>query len=93
MNKEQKEIELKKLEIENLKIKTEIFRILTFVSLTLGAGFFTIVFYLYGKAKKLLEFLIIIGGTLEIVFIFLSVVAYLKLMDKIKNIENKIKEL
>ena len=88
-----KEVELKKLEIENLKVKAEIFRTLVLITLTLGAGFFTVVFYFYGKPKKLLEFLIVIGGSLEIIFISLSVIAYFKLTNKIKNIETKLKEL
>ena len=93
MDKEQREIEFKKLEIESLKVKADIFWTLVLITLTLGAGFFTVVFYFYGKPKKLLEFLIVIGGSLEIVFIFLSVIAYFKLTNKIKDIENKLKEL
>lgn len=93
MDKDQRKLELKKLEIESLKVKADIFRTLVLITLTLGAGFFTVVFYFYGKPKKLLELLIVVGGSLEIVFIFLSVIAYFKLTNKIKDIENKLKEL
>jgi len=87
------EFENRKLELEILKVRADIFRSLVLIVLTLGAGFFTVIFYLYGKPEGLLKALIIIGGTIEIVFILLSVVAYLRITNKINYVEKEIKKV
>ena len=86
------EFENRKLELEILKVRADIFRSLVLIVLTLGAGFFTVIFYLYGKPEGLLKALIIIGATIEIIFVFLAGVAYLNITNKIKKIEENFKE-
>ncbi len=44
MDKEQKELELKKVEIEKLKIKEGLFRTLVLIVLTVSAGLGTVIY-------------------------------------------------
>lgn len=91
MDKDQKEIELKKLEIEKLKIKESLFRTLILIVLTAGAGIGAVIYQIkfdfFMKYMDLFNFIFVIflGG----LTFTISIVAYFLW----RNIKNKLKEL
>ncbi len=86
MDKEQRELELKKLEIEKAKILESYFRTLAIIVLTIGAGIGTLIQVIYPEVftKKLL-----LIGLLVVFFIFAFSFGFiwLKLQRKIKELE------
>ncbi len=85
MEKEQKEIELKKLEIERLKIKEGLFRTLVIALLTVGAGFGTVLYKQY-SLKTVNNFALVILGTVLIVFFIIAIGLWIDIRNKIKRL-------
>ncbi|WP_457625054.1 hypothetical protein [Persephonella sp.] len=84
MDKDQKEIELKKLEIEKLKIKEGLFRTLVIIILTASAGAGTLHFKVFGN-----KFNAWLYGFLLFVIIVISILAlwlWLSIRKKLKEI-------
>ncbi len=86
MDKEQKEIELKKLAIERAKVLEGILRTLVFGILTLGAGAGTIIYTLY-NTKEVNLFLLSLLSTFIIVFSFLALWVYLDIKKTLKEVK------
>lgn len=91
MDKDQKEIELKKLEIEKLKIKESLFRTLILIVLTAGAGLGTVFYQI--KLEILKPYInminIIISILLGIIFLSVSIVSFFLW----RNIKKKLEEI
>ena len=85
MDKEQKELELKKIEIEKLKIKEGLFRTIVLIILTAGAGFGTVLYKQY-SLKTVNNFALVILGTVLIVFFFIAIVLWFDIKTKIKRL-------
>ena len=84
MDKEQKEIELKKLEIEKLKLLESYFKTLAFIILTIGAGLGTLLRLLYPNIFTI-KFLLVILLTVFIVFVIPFVMVWIKLQKYLKR--------
>ena len=86
MDKDQKEIELKKLEVEKAKIIESYFRTLAIIVLTTGAGIGTLIQVIYPDilTKKLL---LIVLLTMFFIFAFSFGFIWLKLQRKMKEFE------
>ncbi len=91
MEKDQKEIELKKLEIEKLKIKEGLFRSLIVIILTVGAGFGAVLYKI--RSEIFAQYINLINIALIIFFgvliLSLSIISYFVWRD----IRKKLKEL
>ncbi len=91
MDKNQKELELKKLEIEKLKIKEGLFRSLIIVVLTIGAGIGTVLYN--SKLELLIRYRVEIDTALLIILgmllLFMTTITYFMW----SNIRRKLKEL
>ncbi len=86
MDKDQKEVELKKLEIEKAKIIEGYFRTLAIIVLTTGAGIGTLIQVIYpGTLTK--KLLLIVLLTIFFIFAFSFGFIWLKLQRKIKELE------
>ena len=85
MDKEQKELEFKKIEIEKLKIKEGLFRTIVLIILTAGAGFGTVLYKQY-SLKTVNNFALVILGTVLIVFFFIAIVLWFDIKTKIKRL-------
>ncbi|MDM7274232.1 hypothetical protein [Sulfurihydrogenibium azorense] len=84
MEKE-KELELKKLEIEKAKVYEGILRTLVFTILTLGAGIGTVLYRLY-SSKELDSLIIAILSTFVIVFSITALWIYLRIHKILKEV-------
>ncbi|ACN98702.1 hypothetical protein SULAZ_0852 [Sulfurihydrogenibium azorense Az-Fu1] len=84
MEKE-KELELKKLEIEKAKVYEGILRTLVFTILTLGAGIGTVLYRLY-SSKELDSLIISILSTFVIVFSITALWIYLRIHKILKEV-------
>ena len=77
MDKEQKELEIKKLKIEKLKALEGIIRTVVIAILTIGAGIGTLIFQILVEKEKthilLYKYLIVLLSTIEIVLIVLLI--------------------
>ena len=73
MDKEQKELELKKIEIEKLKIKEGLFRTLVLIVLTVGAGLGAVIYKtklgLIKQYQVIIDTVFIIVLTISLIFI------------------------
>ena len=49
-------------ELEILKAKIEYLKVLTFILITIGTAFFTLIFWIYGKGEILLKFLLVFAS-------------------------------
>ncbi len=91
MDKNQKELELKKLEIEKLKIKEGLFRSLIIVVLTIGAGIGTVLYN--SKLELLIRYRVEVDTALLIILgmllLFMTTITYFMW----SNIRRKLKEL
>jgi len=83
MDKEQKELELKKIEIEKLKIKEGLFRTLVIIILTAGAGAGTLHFKVFGDKFNVFiyGFLLIIVGVISILALWFWLLIRKKLKE------------
>ena len=81
-------MEKTKAKIEFLKNKVELFKVWSFILLSLGTGLFTLVFWIYGKGEELLKAIL----TITIVAVFLISVKLLKLNNEIKELSKEIKK-
>jgi uncharacterized protein YacL len=84
MDKE-KELELKKLEIEKLKIKEGLFRTIVLIILTVGAGFGTTLYKTY-KEQIINEFVLVVLATIFVVFFFLGLSLWFSIRKKLKEL-------
>lgn len=84
MEKE-KELELKKLEIEKAKVYEGILRTLVFTILTLVAGIGTVLYRLY-SSKELDSLIIAILSTFVIVFSITALWIYLRIHKILKEV-------
>ena len=91
MDKNQKELELKKLEIEKLKIKEGLFRSLIIVVLTIGAGIGTVLYN--SKLELLIKYRVEVDTALLIILgmllLFITTITYFMW----SNTRRKLKEL
>ncbi len=95
MDKEQREFELKKIEIEKLKTEVERLTLLVGLSRTLAilliplvAGIITLIYKIYGDTKGINQGLLIFGVVLSgIIFIY-----FVWLNNEILNKEKEIKK-
>ena len=88
----EKELELKKLEIdkakvelEKLKIKEGLFRTIVLIILTAGAGFGTVLYKQY-SLRVINSFALIILGTVLIVFFVIALGLWIDIRNKIKRL-------
>jgi len=86
MDKEQKELELKKLEIEKAKVLEGLLRTITIMLLTIGAGIGTLIQNLYSD-KNLKSFLLVFLATVFIVFSLVFIFVWIRLEKKIRELE------
>jgi len=86
MNKEEKELELKKLEIEKAKVLEGVLRSIVLIILTLGAGAGTVLYRLY-HLKEIDSLILAILSTFVIVFTILAISIYLKIKQILKRID------
>ena len=86
MDKEQKELELKKLEIEKAKVLEGLLRTITIMLLTIGAGIGTLIQNLYSD-KNLKSFLLVFLATVFIVYSLVFIFVWIRLEKKIKELE------
>ncbi len=86
MDKYQKGLEIRKLEIERAKVLEGILRTLVFSVLTLGAGAGTVLYRLY-NSKELDSILLTILSTFIFVFIILAISIYLQIRRILKKVE------
>ena len=84
MEKE-KELELKKLEIEKAKVYEGILRTLVFTILTLGAGIGTVLYRLY-SSKELDSLILAVLSTFVIVFSITALWIYLRIHKILKEV-------
>lgn len=85
MDKEQKELEIKKLELEKAKVLEGILRTIAIMLLTIGAGIGTLMQKLYPDEIK--KFLLIILITLFIAFTILFIFIWIRLEKIIKELK------
>ena len=85
MDKEQKEFELKKLEIEKAKVYEGILRTLVFSILTLGAGAGTLIFKILTSMNKMEVFIYKLLLSFVISLIFVLGIAIWKILILIRN--------
>lgn len=83
--KDDKEIELKKLEIEKLKVKEGLFRTIVLIILTAGAGFGTVLYKQYSE-KAINNFSLVLLGTILIVFFVIALMLWVDIRSKIKRL-------
>lgn len=78
MDKEQKELELKKIELEKLKIKEGLFRTLVLIVLTVGAGLGAVIYKT--KLELVRQYQTIIDAVfiviLTILLIFIAIITF-----------------
>ena len=85
MEKE-KELELKKLEIEKAKVLEGVLRTIVLIVLTLGAGTGTVLYRLY-HSKEIDSLILAILSTFVIVFTILAISIYLKIKQILKGVD------
>ena len=85
MEKE-KELELKKLEIEKAKVLEGVLRTIVLIVLTLGAGAGTVLYRLY-HSKGIDSLILAILSTFVIVFTILAISIYLKIKQILKGVD------
>lgn len=85
MDKEQKELEIKKLELEKAKVLEGLLRTIAIMLLTMGAGIGTLMQKLYPDEIK--KFLLIILITLFIAFTILFIFIWIRLEKIIKELK------
>ena len=86
MDKEQRELELKKLEIEELKIRADILRTVMITLIAIGTGVGTVLYKKY-KTGFINDMFLIILLTTGIVFGIYAINQWLKLSSKLKELE------
>lgn len=86
MDKEQREFELKKLEIERAKVLEGILRTLVFSILTFGAGAGTVLYRLY-NSKDVNIILLSILSIFIIVFSFIALGVYLEIKKILREVK------
>ncbi|EDP74141.1 hypothetical protein [Hydrogenivirga sp. 128-5-R1-1] len=79
----------KEKELEILKAKIEYLKMLTFILITIGTAFFTLIFWIYGKGENLLKLLLVFAS-----LSFFSLLVNVILLDsrikrRMKNLEDK----
>ena len=85
MEKEQIEIELKKIETEKLKIKEGIFRSLIFLIVAVATGIGTVMYQIYDKQTLNYLFLIVLS-TILIITVFVASALYISIRKKLKEL-------
>jgi len=85
MDKDQKELEFKKLEIEKLKIKEGLFRTIILIILTSGAGFGTVLYKQY-SFTTINNFALVILGTVLVVFFLIAIGLWIDIKNKLKRL-------
>jgi len=86
MDREQREIELKKIELEKAKVIEGHLRTLALVILTLGAGAGTLIQFIYPDTE-MKRFLLVIVLTLLVVFTPVFIFLWFKVLRKIREVE------
>ena len=85
MDKEQKELEIKKLELEKAKVLEGLLRTIAIMLLTMGAGIGTLMQKLYPNEIK--KFLLVILISLFIAFTILFIFIWIRLEKIIKELK------
>ena len=85
MDKEQKELEIKKLELEKAKVLEGLLRTIAIMLLTMGAGIGTLMQKLYPDEIK--KFLLVILISLFIAFTILFIFIWIRLEKIIKELK------
>ena len=85
MDKEQKELEIKKLELEKAKVLEGLLRTIAIMLLTIGAGIGTLMQKLYPDEIK--KFLLVILISLFIAFTILFIFIWIRLEKIIKELK------
>jgi len=82
MNEKEKELELLKTKIEYLKL-------LTFILITIGTAFFTLIFWIYGRGEVLLKYLLAITSVIFLILLIRVIILDKKISNQIGNLEEK----
>ena len=86
MNIEQKESELKKLEVEKLKVRADILRTVIIALLAIGTGIGTVLYRKY-KVGFIDDLFLAVLLTLGILFIGITLYQWIKITTKLKELD------